>query len=153
MPPVFHGESQTVSVQSVADISGGYGSAALTTTSGSYVAVPGMNFTFTQVVDGMKLYIDGSCGISADVSSAGSAILWVNDNGTTVQIDASEVQSDPATAGLPRLGVMFAAYTVAHCGTTGLGTLSVAMLGRRVIGSGNAYVLFPVNLRARLARD
>lgn len=149
--PNIYGESQTVSLKSVADISGGYGLADLTTTSGTYVAVSGMSLSFTQVVNGMKVYVDANCGIQADSSSASSAIIQINDNGTIVNIDASEVQS--LTDGVARPGMLLGTYTVAHCGTTGTGTLSVSMMGRRVIGSGNAYVLFPVNLRARLARD
>lgn len=150
---VAHGESQTVSIQSFADISGGYGLADLTTTSATYVDVPGAVVSFTQVTDGMKVYVQATCGITADSSSAASAILSISDNGTIVPIAESEVQSDPATAGLPRLGTLLAVYTVAHCGLTGAGTLTVKMRGRRVVGSGNAYVLFPVNIIARLARD
>jgi hypothetical protein len=150
---VITGESQTVAIQSYQDISAGYGVSFFQTTSIPYVIIPGITLSFTNVVDGMKLYLDGSIGIQADASNGAIIVLKVNDNGTLVTIDTSEVQSDIAVTGQPRLGSILSAYTIAHCGTTGAGTVSVSPYLRRVVGSGNAYALCPFNLRARLARD
>jgi hypothetical protein len=151
--PNFYGQSQTVAIQSFQDISAGYGVTFFQTTSSPYVVVPGILLSFSGVYNGMKLYIDGSLGINADVGSGASIVLKVNDNGTLVSIDTSEVQSDIAVDGAPRLGSITSVYTVAHSGSTGTGTLTVAPYLRRTVGSGNAQILCPINLRARLARD
>jgi len=149
--PVIFGQSQTVDLKTAVNTAGGYGSTILTSTSSSYALVGAVTFTFTNVIDGMKVYIDYQCSIQASASSVCSVTARVNDNGTTTDIAEAECQSDLAN-GL-REAVGSATYTVAHCGTSGAGTVVVSLVGKRVIGSGSALVINPIVLRARLARD
>lgn len=149
--PVIFGQSQTVDLKTAVNTAGGYGSTILTSTSSTYALVGAVTFTFSNVIDGMKLYIDYQCTISASSSSVCSVIARVNDNGTTTDIAESECQSD--LVGGVREAVGSATYTIAHCGTTGAGTAIVSLMGKRVIGSGSALVVNPIVLRARLARD
>lgn len=153
--PVFFGQSQTVSIQTVTDTAGGYGSTILASTSSSYALVGAVTLTFSvasfRPVNGMKLYVECTCAIQADSSSATSVILQVDDGGTVSNIDASEAQSD-LVAGT-RIVTLLGSYTIAHCGTTAGGAVTVRLMGKRVVGSGTARVINPITLRARLARD
>lgn len=148
---VIFGESQTVSVLSVADTSGGYGGVILGVSSPTRALVGAITYTFTKVLDGMKLYTEYHCAIEGDSGSPCAVNIRINDNGTSSDVDESECQT--IITGDNRLVTGLTTYTVAHCGTTGAGTVVVSLMGRRVVGSGQARVLSPILMRSRLARD
>lgn len=148
-----YGVSQTVSQQSLSNVAGGYGSTILSSTSSSYALVGAMTLTFTKCLDGMKLYLACRCTLSGDTSSVVSAILRVNDNGTTTDVAETEAQSNLLAAGQGQLVTLLGEYTVAHCGTADGATVTVSLMGKRVIGSNPVLVMNPIVLQARLARD
>jgi hypothetical protein len=151
MPAIF-GQSQTVDYQSVTNAAT-YGTTILSSTSGTYALVGAITLTFTKCIDGMKLYAVCRCGVSGDTSSVASAILRVNDNGTIVDLPESEAQSNLLAAGQGQIVPLIGGYTVAHCGTSGSNSVTISLMGRRVIGSNPVLILNPIVLQARLARD
>jgi hypothetical protein len=148
-----YGVSQTISQQSVSNTAGGYGSTILSSTSGTYALVGAITLSFAQCNDGQKLYLACKCTLSGDTSSVVSTILRVSDNGTTVDVAETEAQSNLLAAGQGQLVTMLGEYTLAHCGSTGAGTVTVSLMGKRVIGSNPVLVMNPIVLQARLARD
>jgi hypothetical protein len=149
---ILFGQSQTVDYQSVTNAAT-YGTTILSSTSGTYALVGAITLSFAKCIDGMKLHLACRCGVSGDTSSVASAILRVNDNGTLFDVPESEAQSNLLAAGSGQIVPMFGDYTIAHCGTAGTATVTVSLMGRRVIGSNPVLILNPIVLQARLSRD
>src|SRR6266850_2522944 len=108
-----------------------YGTTILTVASATRATVGSITFTFSNVRDGMKLYLACTAWIQSDASSVAAVNLRVNYAGTIVDLNETEVQN--TTAGNLILASMLCSYTIAHAGATGSLTAIVSLVGRRVV--------------------
>jgi hypothetical protein len=139
---LLHGIASAYAISDAVDIATGN---ILTTTSATYVAVPGITSATIMAALGDVLLIACAYVIRADSGTTGRAVVMVNDNGTLVEGPVTDRTSDAVGGFVPV--TTFAKYVMANgpASGAGVGTL-VTLRAKRASGAGNAYVSSPTTL-------